>query len=90
MAEGRPSILCVGSWAGKGKDKDTYQAALVFAAATAMAEFHADVEVKVALLGDAVSLMEDAEAKKMMPPGRPVNLFVMIQSAVGKGVKIHC
>jgi predicted peroxiredoxin len=85
-----PYLLYVGSWAGKNKGKDTYQAALVFAAATAMAERHTNVEVKVALLGDAVHLIVDADAKQMKPDGRPDSLFTMIQSAVGKGVKIHC
>lgn len=83
-------MLYVGSWADKNKKKDTYQAALVFAAATAMAEYHTDVGVKVALLGDAVLLINDNDAKQMKPDGRTDNLFTMIQTAVHKGVKIHC
>jgi predicted peroxiredoxin len=86
----RDSILYVGSWAERGKPKDTYQAALLFAAATAMAEKYPSVDVKVALLGDAVDLIVDAHAQQMQPVGRPDTLFKMIKAAVDKGVKIHC
>jgi len=89
-------MLYVGSYA---KKEDAYRAALVFAAATAMVDYAksrgfksvAAGEVKVALLGDGVSLMKDGIAKDLKPgKARPGSLYDMIQQAVKAGVKIHC
>jgi len=84
-------MLYVGSYA---KKEDAYRAALVFAAATAMVDYAKSrgfkVEVKVALLGDGVSLMKDRIAKTVKPKGRPGSLHDMIQDAVKAGVTIHC
>jgi len=87
-------MLYVGSYA----KEDAYRAALVFAAATAMVDYAksrgfksvAAGEVKVALLGDGVSLMKDRIAKTVKPKGRPGSLHDMIQDAVKAGVTIHC
>ncbi len=84
-------MLYVGSYA---KD-DAYRAALVFAAANAMVDYgkskNTRIEVRVALLGDGVSLMKDAVAKAVKPgKGRPGSLYDMIQDAVKAGVTIHC
>jgi predicted peroxiredoxin len=92
----RPYILYVGSWAEKNKKKDTYQAALLFAAATAMADYsaqlpaHEQVDVAVALLGDAVRLMRDSEAQQMAPGAHRPDLKQAIGTAAGKGVRIYC
>lgn len=92
----RPYMLYVGSWAEKNKKKDTYQAALVFAAATAMADYSAQlphgekVDVAVALLGDAVRLMKDSETQDMVPGAKRPNLKEAIGAAARKGVKIYC
>ena len=83
-------MLYVGTYA----KEDAYRAALVFAAATAMVDYAKSrgfkVEVKVALLGDGVSLMKDRIAKTVKPKGRPGSLHDMIQDAVKAGVTIHC
>lgn len=86
-------MLYLGTSAGPQPD-DAYRAALVFAAATAMVEYmkanNPPADVRVALLGDGVMLMDDSVAKHTIPPGRPGTLFQMIADAVNAGVKIHC
>lgn len=71
--------------------EDPTRAGLLFAAANAAARYAKTkgVKVKVALLGDAVFLLNTTIAANTKPAGR-ASLKDLIREAVDLGVGIHC
>jgi hypothetical protein len=87
-------ILYVGASGGQ-TPQDLYRPALVFAAANKMAENYSDVEVKVALLGDAVYAVDPIESMKPphpQPPHYPDRRpkLADLINGLPKGVEIWC
>jgi hypothetical protein len=70
-------------------EKDVYQTALVFAAATAMAKRSPKPTVKVALLGDAVFAVHRDHSKKKPKPGTRPTVESLIND-LPRDVDIWC
>jgi predicted peroxiredoxin len=67
--------------------EDPTRAGLIFAAANQEQEHYRDAVI--ALLGDAVFLMNDRIAEETRPSGR-ASLKDLIEEAVKRGIKIFC
>ena len=70
-------------------EKDVYQTALVFAAATAIGKRSPKPTVKVALLGDAVYAVNKAHSELKPKPGKRPSLKELI-TALPRDVDIWC